>query len=170
MVRRALAKAAESHFNGGVVLPTFTTVVHVGQSFDTAITHTLQAQYPELSDGAIQTGWLVNEHFDAFGQAAFGFQYAAEDDPKNFGDRGSWYVIPGAKNSFQQLSLAKALLDPRMLVYGTSIKQPGIVGESIPELIIGLPATNLAGPQTGMSFFTCMQYFICRFLLGDKQW
>jgi hypothetical protein len=107
----------------------------------------MQAEYPELSDGAIQTGWVVTEHFGTFGQAAFGYQYAAENDPRRFSDRGSGYIVVGTKPSFQQLFFSQALLDPNMLDYGNSIRQPGTVGESTPAAaIVGIPAPRYKGP------------------------
>ncbi|RDW65108.1 hypothetical protein BP6252_10759 [Coleophoma cylindrospora] len=142
-----LTKAAKPHFADGLAVSNFTKIVHIGHSFGSTVTNALQAQYPELSDGAIQTSWLVNEHLGAFGQAAFGYEYARENDPMKFNDRGSGYIVVGTKNSFQQLFLAKALLDPKMLDYGNSIKQPGTVGEGAPtELIIGLPVIDFKGP------------------------
>lgn len=142
-----LVKAAKPHLPRGATTPKFSKFVHVGHSFGSTITNALQAKYPELTDGAIQTGWLVNAHLGAFGQAAFGFEYARENSPKKFGDRGSGYIVPGTKSSFQQLFLAKSSLDPKMLDYGNSIKQPATVGEGTPSgVIIGLPATKFTGP------------------------
>lgn len=143
-----LAEAAKSHFAQHIILPNFTKFVHIGHSFGSTLTNALQARYPRLSDGAIQTAWLLSDHFGVFSQAAFGYQYARENDPNKFKDRGSGYIVTGTKNSFQQLFLAEDSLDPKLLEYGNSIKQPGTVGEGSPtELIFGLPALNFTGPQ-----------------------
>ncbi|KAK5952983.1 hypothetical protein OHC33_006104 [Knufia fluminis] len=158
----SLAEAAKPHFAHDVALPAFAKTVHIGHSFGSALTNALQAKYPELSDGAIQTGWVINDHLGMFSQSAFGYQYAPENDPKKFGDRGSGYIVVGTKNSFQQLFLAKGMLDPKLLDYGDSIKQPGTVGENAPAgLILGLPATDFTGPQQ-IKILTddAMQFFL----------
>lgn len=143
-----LIKAAKPHLIQGLTLPQFTKFVHIGHSFGSAVTHAFQAKYPELTDGSIQTGWLVNTHFGSYGQSAFGYEYAREWDPVKFGDRGSGYIVTATRNAFQQLFFAKDLMDPKMLDYGNSIKQPGTVGEGGPTAtIIGIPAANFTGPQ-----------------------
>jgi pimeloyl-ACP methyl ester carboxylesterase len=160
-----LASNSKKYFTGGVVPPTFTMFVHVGHSFGSALTNYLLVKYPELSDGAIQTGWLPNEHFGAFGLAAFGYHFAPENDPKRFGKLGSGFIITGTKNSFQQLFLARDLLDPKILDYGFSIRQPGTIGEGAPTgSIIGIPATNFTGPNQVRSSPTSLSHgsFECK--------
>ena len=52
-------------------------IVHVGHSFGSFFTSAFIAAYPDLSDAAIITGFILNEHLGAAGTAAFQAEYAA---------------------------------------------------------------------------------------------
>ncbi|KAJ9609753.1 hypothetical protein H2200_006081 [Cladophialophora chaetospira] len=142
----ALAAVAKSHFNHSSI-PPFSKIVHIGHSFGSILTGGLLARYPELSDGAIETGWLVNAHTGDYNQDSFGWQFAAENDPVRFGKRGSGYMVVGTKSSLQQGFFHAGSFDPKLLTYANSIKDTTTVGEVLSAAsIIGLPGANFTGP------------------------
>lgn len=142
----ALAAAAVAHFNH-TTIPTFAKVVHIGHSFGSILTAGLLTKYGALSDGAIETGWLVSPHIADYKQASYGWQYAAENDPVKFGNRGSGYIVVGTKSSLQQGFFHAGNFDPKLLTYANQIKQTTTVGEALTAgSIIGLPATSFTGP------------------------
>lgn len=63
---------------------TFTRVVHAGHSFGSAQTYLIAAQYPNITDGIILTGFSMNSSFVSSFAAGGNFQLAAENQPLRF--------------------------------------------------------------------------------------
>jgi pimeloyl-ACP methyl ester carboxylesterase len=103
-------------------------VVHVGHSLGSMTTMGLVSAYSDLTDGVILTGsFFDNETNIQFN--TFGLEYAPANDPKNFADRSSGYLVQGTASAAQQLFLAKGSFEPEMLEYSAKIKQTICVGE-----------------------------------------
>ena len=145
----SLAAMANPQFSNGITCPSFSKVVHVGHSLGSVRTGGLLSSYPDLSDGAIETGFIVNQYSSVYKQASWGWQFAPENDPHRFGDRGSGYIVPGTASSMQQsfLSNAGGVLDPKMVDYAHEIKQPATVGVFMSTVAVaGRPAPDFRGP------------------------
>lgn len=130
-------------------------VTHIGHSYGSFMTSGLLSRYGNLSDGAILTGFLINEHLlNEVGPEAFGFEFAAESDPDRFADRPSGYIVAATESNIQQIFLKKGLFEPELLRYAELIKQPNAVAELISgNQAFGRPATDFKGPlQVGDLF------------------
>lgn len=105
-------------------------------------------RYGNLSDGAILTGFLINEHlFNEVGPEAFGYEFAAESDPDRFANHPSGYIVSSTESNIQQIFLKKGTFEPELLRYAELIKQPNAVAERISgNQAIGRPATDFEGP------------------------
>lgn len=123
-------------------------VVHVGHSYGSFMTSGLLARHGGLSDGAILTGLLSNEHLlKEVSQAAFGLEFAAESDPVRFGDRPSGYIVQRTLSNVQQIFLKKGTFEPELLSYAELVKQPAAVGEFVSAAqAFGQPALDFTGP------------------------
>jgi hypothetical protein len=100
--------------------------VHVGHSFSSLLTSAFIANYGELSDGAIITGYLY-KHLGSAGSTSFAVKYAGGHPYY----RPSGYVLAqkaGIQNIFFGGNPDTAFT-PELLNYGDSIKQPVPIGE-----------------------------------------
>lgn len=79
--------------------------------------------------------------------ASWGFEFAKENDPRKFSDRGSGYITQGTKYNIQLSFLKKGTFEPALLDYAEKIKQPNSVSEfaSI-AATFGTPTANYKGP------------------------
>ncbi|KAJ9609116.1 hypothetical protein H2200_006887 [Cladophialophora chaetospira] len=118
-------------------------VVHVGHSIGSFLTIGFTAAYPTLSDGIILTGMLFSNESGVFPFSDFAFEYAAENDPTLFGDRGSGYTVQGTAAAAQLVFLKKGAFEPELLDYAVSTRSTVAVGE-----VISL-GTNLGRPAAG---------------------
>ena len=119
------------------VLPavTFEKIIHVGHSFGSFLTTALLATYPDSTDAAVITGFIPQS--GGLTLTSAGIQYAAENDPALFADRGSGYVVSGTPSAlqagfFSARANATARLggfEPALLAYGFAIRQPATVAE-----------------------------------------
>jgi pimeloyl-ACP methyl ester carboxylesterase len=120
------AKPADPAFNS---LSKPRKIVHIGHSFGSFLTSAFIANYGNLTDGAIITGYYVSQWLASTGSTTFDVEYAATSNPPY--KRGSGYVV-AQKNGIQNiffggnLSTAYTL---EQLSYGDSIKQPVPIGE-----------------------------------------
>ncbi|KAK1757317.1 hypothetical protein QBC47DRAFT_339872 [Echria macrotheca] len=123
-------------------------IVHVGHSLGSVITLGLVGAYGAESDGAIATGFLYTNKLSTVNVATWGFQFARENDPVNFKDRGSGYVVQGTKYNTQLQFLKKGAFEPALLDYAFKIRQPNSVSEfvSIGGSFSGGEATNFKAP------------------------
>lgn len=123
-------------------------IAHVGHSYGSFMTSGLLSRYGNLSDGAILTGFLINEHLlNEVGPEAFGYEFAAESDPSRFADRPSGYIVAASESNIQQIFLKQGTFEPELLRYAELIKQPNAVAELISgNQAFGRPAADFEGP------------------------
>ncbi|KAK5065410.1 hypothetical protein LTR84_001248 [Exophiala bonariae] len=137
------------------VLPDFTKFVHVGHSYGSILTSGLLAKYPDLTDGSILTGFIINPHGPQYQLGVRGYQLASEAFPEEFGHLGSGYICPGAKYNLHNSFFGGGDFDPKILDYGWKIKQPSTVGEGRSAIaLLGLTAHNYTKP---------LQFFLAEF-------
>jgi pimeloyl-ACP methyl ester carboxylesterase len=130
-------------------------VVHVGHSFGSFLTSAFIANYGDLTDGAIITGYLLTQYLASTGSTTFSVEYAATSSPPY--DRPSGYVVC-KKNGIQNIFFGgdpKTAFTPKLLDYGNDIKQPVPIGEFA-------SAFWLIGNQ-GPSFKAPVQYVLPEF-------
>jgi hypothetical protein len=141
------SKVADGHASPALATYKAQKVVHVGHSYGSALTIGFVDAHPRLSDGIILTGWLFGNASGIIRFNAFGFEFAREQDPTLFVDRGSGYAVQGTKASAQQIFLKKGAFEPDLLDYAVSIKQTCTVGELISAVtVLGKPAFGFTGP------------------------
>ena len=135
-------------------------VVHVGHSFGSFLTSAFIAKYGPLSDGAVITGFLLNEYLGKSGMASFNAEYAATSSPPF--DRPSGYIVC-QKSGIQTIFFAgdpETAFTKEMLDYGDAIKQPVPIGEFASAYhIIGLPGPSFEGPVQYM--LAEFDFYIC---------
>lgn len=126
-----------------------TKIVHIGHSFGSYINSLMLTNYPDLIDGAIFTGLYPNniEATDPLNVLNYNHAFAKERDPVRFAEYGSGYFVLDNEETLQKLFFQKATLDPALLTYAESIKQPEAVGEYSSEDGNPLaPAPDYKGP------------------------
>jgi hypothetical protein len=116
-------------------------VVHVGHAYGSYIMSIMfeNSTYAKLSDGALMTGLYFNFAMENNSLTVLNYNHAfpKEQDPVRFADWGSGYFVLDNKQTLQKLFFQKATLDPALLDYTESIKQPESVGTvSIPVCIL----------------------------------
>ncbi|KAF2425554.1 alpha/beta-hydrolase [Tothia fuscella] len=126
-------------------LPKPNKVTHIGHSFGSFITSAFIARYPDLTEGAIITGFILSKYLGMVGTTAFSPLFGGVS-PYN---RPSGYIVcskTGIQNIFFGGNLTTAY-STAMLDYGNAIKQPFAVGELASAFnIIGLPGPGLKAP------------------------
>ncbi|PQE24984.1 alpha beta-Hydrolase protein [Rutstroemia sp. NJR-2017a WRK4] len=136
-------------------------IIHIGHSFGSFLTSAFIANYGDLSDGAIITGYLYTEYLASAGSTSFEVEYAATGHPPF--DRPSGYVVcqkSGIQNIFfggdLKTAYTQALLD-----YGNEIKQPVPIGEFASAFwLIGNKGLSFHGPIQYM--LPEFDFYICR--------
>ena len=135
-------------------------IAHVGHSFGSFLTSAFIATYPELSDAAIITGFVLTEYLGSVGYSPWSAQYAPLGDIPF--DRTPGYIT-AQKSGIQNVFFAG---DPHtafireLLDYGDAIKQPIPVGELASGYkLLGLPGDNYTGPIHFM--LAEFDFFIC---------
>lgn len=108
-----------------------TKIVHVGHSYGSYVNSLMFINYPDIIDGAILTGFYPNsvEATTPLNVLNYNHQYANESDPTRFSEYGSGYFVLDSEETLQKLFFQKQSLDPALLTYANSIKQPEAVGE-----------------------------------------
>lgn len=135
-------------------------VVHVGHSFGSFLTSAFISKYSSLTDGAIITGFVINQYLGKGGMTTFQAKYAATYSPPY--DRPSGYIVC-QKSGIQSIFFGgdtKTAFTKEMLDYGDAIKQPVPVGELASAFhILGLPGPSLKAPVQYMlpefDFYIC---------------
>ena len=61
-------------------------------SFGSFLTSALIGAYSQISSAAILTGYVPNRELSAYPLAGYGLDYAPQNNPVKYGDRGSGYV------------------------------------------------------------------------------
>ncbi|PTB42739.1 hypothetical protein M441DRAFT_191712 [Trichoderma asperellum CBS 433.97] len=139
-----------------------TKIVHIGHSFGSYINSLMLTNHPDLIDGAIFTGLYPNniEATDPLNVLNYNHAFAKESDPVRFAEYGSGYFVLDNEETLQKLFFQKATLDPALLTYAESIKQPEAVGEYSSEDGNPLaPAPDYKGPL--MFFVGEFDNFVC---------
>ncbi|PKS08437.1 hypothetical protein jhhlp_005148 [Lomentospora prolificans] len=135
-------------------------VVHVGHSWGSVLTSAFIARYGELTDGAIITGYILNQYLGKGGMSTFHLDYAATSCPPF--DRPSGYVVC-KKSGIQTIFFAghtETAFTQEMLDYGDLIKQPVPIGEFASAYhILGLYGPSFEAPLQYMlaewDFYIC---------------
>ncbi|KAG7002240.1 multidrug resistance protein fer6 [Physcia stellaris] len=141
----------------------FDKIIHVGHSFGSMLTSALLTTYPQLSDGAIITGFIPFDKHSRFLFNLFRLAYAPQNDPTLFADRGEGYMVPETRSAMQSgffstrsnTSAMTGGFEPRALDYAFSIRQTFSTGEL---MTVRAP---LLGPQKsfrGPLFYLLAQY------------
>lgn len=133
---------------------TFKKIIHVGHSFGSVLTTAFLATYGNLSDAAVITGYIINEHVAELRKTAFAFEYAAQSDPRLFSDRPSGYMTHGSKGGLQNIffstrgnaATGTGGFEPEVMNYAYSIRQTITTSElMVPRINVGR-AEDFAGP------------------------
>lgn len=149
----ALAEITSKARNGS--LPGVSTkpskVVHVGHSFGSAQTFALSAQYPDLSDGIVLTGFSTNASFMPVGMAGVTFTQANGniESTGSFQSRGLNYSAGYLTNAHvynnEFFFLYPGNFDPKIAIFAEKTKQPATVGEYL-TASSGPQGTEFTGP------------------------
>lgn len=149
----------------------FNKLIHVGHSFGSFLTSALLTTYPETSDGAVITGYILNKYFADLRFGTFALGYAPEVDPILFSDRSSGYVVHSTKGALQtgffsvkeNTTTGLGGFEPELLDYAYSVRQPLVVSETTSPALLNLGvAESFKGPvQFVVAEF---DYLVC---LGD---
>ncbi|MCJ1326009.1 hypothetical protein MMC10_002672 [Thelotrema lepadinum] len=135
---------------------TFDKIIHVGHSFGSFLTDALLIKYPNLTDAAVITGFILNSQLANMTITSADVTYAAENDPISFSDRGSGYIVPATASALQATFFSTRAnsttgiggFEPKLLEHAFETRQPLTVGEWISggPLNLGAPAPNFTGP------------------------
>lgn len=127
-------------------------IVHVGHSFGSALTYSMSAKYPDITDAIALTGFSMNATYLPYFLAGANFHQAkldpviskrAEHDPSS--KYGLGYLTSGNVNSNEFLFFYPAHYDPSMLAFAEKSKQPVSFGELL--TVGSLPTkSNFKGP------------------------
>ena len=136
-------------------------VVHIGHSFGSVLTSAFIANYGNLTDGAIITGYLFGQYLASTGSTTWSVEYAATSSPPY--DRPSGYVVckkDGIQNIFFGGDL-KTAFTPELLDYGNAIKQPAPIGELASAFwILGLHGPSFRAPVQYL--LPEFDFYVCR--------
>jgi pimeloyl-ACP methyl ester carboxylesterase len=106
-----------------------TKIIHVGHSLGSVITLGLITSYPTESDGVIATGFLHTDKLGGVNVGMWGFEFARDNDPVRFRDRGSGYLVQATRSNTQLSFFKKGSFEKEMLDYAWKIRQPNTVSE-----------------------------------------
>ena len=127
----------------------FDKIIHVGHSFGSILTTGLLATYGNLSDAAVLTGYIPNEHFAELRVTSWGLEYAPQNNMTLFGDRPSGYMVAGTSGLQTTFFSTQANattgvggFDTQVLDYAFSIRQTVTTSEWLQ-----FPVTLAAAPQ-----------------------
>jgi pimeloyl-ACP methyl ester carboxylesterase len=127
-------------------------IIHVGHSLGSVITLGLITAYGPESDGVIATGFLHTDKLGGVNVGTWGFEFARENDPVKFKDRGSGYIVQATRSNTQLSFLKKGSFEPELLEYAWKIRQPNTVSEF---LSIGT-ALGQAAPEFKAPLQVCL--------------
>jgi len=138
-------------------------IVHVGHSFGSVLSNALIGRNPGISDGAVLTGYGVNQtNMDqASTITGFAARIAKTVNPSKFGKLDTGFIATADIYAFQQLFF-KSPFQLRALDYAYSIA----AANSVPELLL-LP--TLATPATKVTIPVQVKNFILQFQKYKKR-
>jgi pimeloyl-ACP methyl ester carboxylesterase len=151
MARSGEIISSATVLNGSLVSDFIPTkIVHVGHAYGSYMGTFMLAKYGDLVDGALLTGLLLNNQLEDNPITVLTYNHAfpREVNPILFADYGSGYFILDSEETLQKLFFQKVTLDPALLAYAESIKQPETVGQYATENALEIPSTaaNYTGP------------------------
>ena len=143
LLQQAAAAASKACANSTTNISAFPSAlafdkfIHVGHSFGSFLTTAMLTTYPSLTDGAVITGFIVNDQLGNITVTSGDLTYAAENDPTLFADRGSGYIVPSTSSALQATffstransSTGTGGFEPQLLEYAFETRQPTTVGE-----------------------------------------
>ncbi|KAF3044123.1 hypothetical protein E8E12_010084 [Didymella heteroderae] len=136
-------------------------IIHIGHSFGSILTSAFIANYGNLTDGAIITGYYLSELLGSAGSTTFGVEYAAAGSPAY--NRSSGYVVcqrSGIHNIFFGGD-SESAYTPALLDYGVEIKQPVPIGELASAfLLVGIYGPSFTAPVQYL--LPEFDFYICR--------
>ena len=162
----AVSAASANAFKGTDV--SLDKIIHVGHSFGSVLTTAFLATYGNLSDAAVITGYILNEHFAEMRKATFSLEYAPQNNMTLFGDRSSGYMVDGTLGGFQTVFFSTQAddttgiggFDMEVLDYAFSIRQSITTSEFLPPLVNLGAAPQFEGPLQFM--LAEFDYPVCR--------
>lgn len=136
-------------------------VVHLGHSFGSFLTSAFIAEYGNLTDGAIITGYYLGPNLGSAGATSWSVEYAASSNPPY--DRASGYVVC-KKNGIQNIFFGgdvHTAFTPELLDYGNELKQPAAVGEFASAFtLLGKYGPSFTGPVQYL--LPEFDFYVCR--------
>lgn len=147
-----ISAASTNAFKSSAV--SFDKIIHIGHSFGSVLTSALLATYGNLSDAAVLTGYILNDHFAEMRKTSFALEYAPQNNKTLFGDRPSGYMIDGTLEGFQTIFFSTQAdattgtggFDRGVLDYAFSIRQTITTSEFLPPTINLGAAPDFKGP------------------------
>ena len=132
----------------------FDKIIHVGHSFGSVLTTALLATYGALSDAAVITGFIPNPYFAEMRKTSFDLEYARDNDPALFADRGPGYMVDGTRGGFQNVFFSARAdaesgvggFDPAVFDYAFGIRQTITTSEFLPPTVNLGAAPEFRGP------------------------
>ncbi|KAK6438600.1 hypothetical protein LTR95_005204 [Oleoguttula sp. CCFEE 5521] len=149
-VQLAILTSITQRLRGGelhsrVPRPAGGKVYHVGHSYGSLLTHGLLATAPQLSDGAVLTGYNLQvlgiEQFET----STTFHLAKENQPERFGSRSTGSLTWADELANQYNFLAWPYFDPAALAKAEAGKWPFSLGELITYAAVPNNASAYAG-------------------------
>ena len=161
-----VSAASTNASNGSVI--SFDKIIHIGHSFGSILTTALLATYGNLSDAAVSTGYIMNDHFAEMRKTSHGLEYAPQNNQTLFGDRSSGYMVDGTLSGFQTVFFSTQAntttgtggFDTEVLDYAFSIRQTITTSEFLPPTIDLGAAPDFKGPLQFM--LAEFDYPVCR--------
>ena len=158
--------ASTNTFNSSTT--SFDRIIHIGHSFGSVLTTALLATYGNLSDAAVITGYILNDHFAEMRKATFALEYAPQSNGTLFGDRSSGYMVDGTREGFQTVFFSTQAnattgtggFDTEVLDYAFSIRQTITTSEFLPPTVNLGAAPGFKGPLQFM--LAEFDYPVCR--------
>jgi pimeloyl-ACP methyl ester carboxylesterase len=127
-------------------IPKALKVVHVGHSYGSQLTNALVASLPELSDGAIMSGYSHNTTWQRWFQIATGWHLARDNQPARFANYSTGYMTWGDKFYNQYAFLKYPFFDDETLTKAEANKMPYTLGELLTFPLAPVLAPNFAKP------------------------
>jgi pimeloyl-ACP methyl ester carboxylesterase len=121
-------------------------IVHVGHSYGSQLSNALIASTPDLSDGAVLTGYSLNTTWFPWFERVTTFHLARENQPKRFANRSSGYVTWGDKFTNQYAFLKYPFFDTKVLEKAEANKFPFTLGEFLTFGLLSAKAPGFAKP------------------------
>jgi pimeloyl-ACP methyl ester carboxylesterase len=161
-VLRLASTARDSHWYPGLK---FDKIIHVGHSLGSITTYGLISVYPNVSDAAILTGFLIDSQVFNSRQTAMGYAFAPQADHNLFSHFPSGYVVQATPGAVQTGFFSSRVntttniggFDPDLLEYGFQTRQPS----AEPEMLSGI--AFYADHPTAPGFASPLQLVIGEF-------